>query len=81
MPSYNIKGEPIENTYSVVKEAPVTVVKEPSSIAKQTTYYGGGGGGGMGCGGNSGDECNCGKACCCTAISITAIVLIVKYAC
>jgi hypothetical protein len=80
MPSYNIKGEPIENTYSVVK-APVSVVKEPSSIAKQTTYYGSGGGSGMGCGGNSGDDCNCGKACCCFAVGITALILIVKYAC
>ena len=75
MPSYNIKGEPIENTYSVVVKEPVTVSNQP------TTYYGSGGGGGMGCGGNSSNDCNCGTACCCTFISITALVLIVKYTC
>lgn len=34
----------------------------------------------MGCGGND-DDCNCGKACCCTGIALTALILIIKYTC
>jgi hypothetical protein len=66
MPSFNIKGEPIENTFTVTK---------------QNNSGGGGGGGKMGCGGNSKDECSCCQTVCCVGLGLTGLILILKYTC
>ena len=70
MPSYNTKGEPIDNAF--------IVTKQPATAATGITSDGGGG---MGCGGNPQNDCGCCQAVVCAGISLTVLVLIVKYTC
>ncbi len=59
-----------------VKGEPITnayvIAKQPTSST---------GGGGMGCGGSPNKDCNCCQTTFCLAISLTGLILIVKYTC